>query len=223
MRAFESLQGHFDIADVAKNARRIWVNIERGGKVIETIDLIEIRWHGRGGQGAVTSAELLAQAAIAEGKYAQGFPSFGPERRGAPVLAFNRISAQKPIRNRAGIVAPDVVVVLDSSLLRVVDITSGLNEEGIIILNTKRPPGEIKAELGGKWRLATVDATKIARETLGISVVNTAMFGALLKATQAIEMESLFEPLRHRFSLLGERNIEAMKRAHNETTILAKD
>lgn len=187
------------------------------------MDLIEIRWHGRGGQGAVTSAELLAQAAIAEGKYAQGFPSFGPERRGAPVLAFNRISSQKPIRNRAGIIAPDVVIVLDSSLLRVVDITSGLKEEGIIVLNTKRPPGEIKAELGSRWRLATVDALKIARETLGIPVVNTAMFGALLKATQVIEMESLFEPLRHRFSLLGERNIEAMQRAYNETTILAKD
>ncbi len=223
MRAFESLQGHFVIADTAEETAHIWVNIEPGGKVTETMELIEIRWHGRGGQGAVTSAELLAQAAIAEGKYAQGFPSFGPERRGAPVLAFNRISAKKPIRTRAGIVNPDVVVVLDSSLLRVVDITSGLKEDGVIILNTKRPAGEIKAEFGGKWRLATVDATKIARDTLGISVVNTAMFGALLKATPAIKMESLFEPLRHRFSLLGDRNIEAMQRAYNETTILEKD
>lgn len=142
------------------------------------------------------------------------------------MLAFNRISAKRPIRNRAGIVTPDVVVVLDPSLRRVVDITSGLKEDGIIVLNTKRPFEEIKSELGGRWRLATVDALKIAREVLGIPVVNTAMFGALLKATRVIELESLFEPLRHRFGLMGERNIEAMKRAYNETIInnrLAKD
>lgn len=142
------------------------------------------------------------------------------------MLAFNRVSAKRPIRNRAGIVTPDVVVVLDPSLRRVVDITSGLKEEGIIVLNTKQPFEEIKSELSGRWRLATVDALKIAREVLGIPVVNTAMFGALLKATQVIELESLFEPLRHRFGLMGERNIEAMKRAYYETIInnrLAKD
>ncbi len=193
--------------------------LRNGRQVIDTLELIEIRWHGRGGQGAVTSSELLAQAAIAEGKFAQGFPSFGPERRGAPVLAFNRISADRPIRNRAGIVAPDVVVVLDSSLRRVVDITSGLKEEGIVVLNSRWAFEEIKSELGGKWRLATVDAEKIAREVLGVPIVNTAMLGALLKATRVVKLESLFEPLKRRFGLLGEKNIEAMKCAFSETVV----
>lgn len=98
--------------------------------MIDTTDLVEIRWHGRGGQGAVTSAELLAKAAINEGKYAQAFPAFGAERRGAPVQAFDRVRGKEPIRIRAEITEPDVVVVLDSGLLRVVNITSGLKEGG---------------------------------------------------------------------------------------------
>ena len=160
-------------------------------RVIETTELIEIRWHGRGGQGAVTSAELLAQAAINEGKYAQGFPSFGPERRGAPVVAFNRVNANKPIRNRSAIVSPDVVVVLDPGLRRVVDVTSGLKKGGILVLNTDRSFKDIKADIDGEWRIATVDALKIAREVLGVPIVNTAMVGALLKASNVIELESL--------------------------------
>lgn len=189
----------------------------REAKIIETSELVEIRWHGRGGQGAVTSAELLAQAAINEGKYAQGFPNFGPERRGAPVVAFNRVSAAKPIRNRAGIVSPDVVVVLDPGLRKVVNITSGLKPAGILIINTDRPISEIKAEIVGKWRIATVDAVKIAREVLGVRIVNTAMVGALIKATRVIELESLTEPLKERFGLLAEKNIKAVKRAFDET------
>lgn len=189
----------------------------REAKVIETSELIEIRWHGRGGQGAVTSAELLAQAAINEGKYAQGFPSFGPERRGAPVVAFNRVSASKPIRNRSGIVSPDVVVVLDPGLRKVVNITSGLKPAGFLIINTDRPINEIKAEIPGNWRIATVDAVKIAREVLGVRIVNTAMVGALIKATGVIELESLTEPLKERFGLLAEKNIKAVKRAFEET------
>jgi pyruvate ferredoxin oxidoreductase gamma subunit len=102
-------------------------------------NLVEIRWHGRGGQGAVTSAELLAQAAISEGKYAQAFPSFGPERRGAPVQAFNRIDRQEPVRIRADITEPDVVVVLDPGLLSIVNVTSGLKENGMVIINTSKP------------------------------------------------------------------------------------
>ena len=98
----------------------------------DTAELVEIRWHGRGGQGAVTSAELLARAAISEGKYAQAFPSFGPERRGAPVSAFVRVDSKEPIRIRAEITGPDVVVVLDPSLLRIVNVTSGLNINGIL-------------------------------------------------------------------------------------------
>lgn len=188
-------------------------------KVIETTELIEIRWHGRGGQGAVTSAELLAQAAINEGKYAQGFPSFGPERRGAPVVAFNRVSANKPIRDRSAIISPDVVIVLDPGIRRVVDVTSGLKNGGILVLNTDRPIKDVETEIDSKWRVATIDAMKIAREVLGVPIVNTAMIGALLKATNVIQLESLSEPLRHRFGLLGERNIKAVRRAFEETVV----
>ncbi len=187
--------------------------------MIKTEQLVEIRWHGRGGQGAVTSAELLARAAIDEGKYAQAFPSFGPERRGAPVMAFDRISNNEPIRIRAEITAPDVVVVLDSSLLHIVNVTSGLKEEGMLVLNTTRALEDVVSELGNKWRLAIVNATKIARESLGVPIVNTTMLGALLKATGAVKLESLFEPLKDRFGRLAEKNVNAMKKAYDETII----
>ncbi len=188
-------------------------------KVIDINELVEIRWHGRGGQGAVTSAELLARAAIDEGKYAQAFPSFGPERRGAPVLAFDRISAKKPIRVRAEIREPDVVIVLDSGLLQIVNVTSGLKEKGIIIINTIRPLKDVASELGTKWQLAVVDATKIARELLGVPIVNTTMLGALIRATGVVSLESLIEPLEGRFGRLAERNINAMKKAFGETIV----
>ncbi len=188
-------------------------------KVSDTNQFIEIRWHGRGGQGAVTSAELLAKAVIDEGKYAQAFPSFGPERRGAPVLAFDRISSKNPIRIRAGVVEPDIVVVLDPSLVRIVDVTLGLKEKGTLVINTKRPMKDIESEFGAKWQLAIIDATKIARESLGIPIVNTTMLGALLKATGVVKLESLVEPLNHRFGRLGERNIQAMKKAYEQTTV----
>jgi len=187
--------------------------------VTEINQLIEIRWHGRGGQGAVTAAELLAQAAISEGKYAHAFPSFGPERRGAPVLAFVRISNNEPLRIRAGITQPDVVVVLDPGLLTIVDATSGLKENGIFVVNTKKSGEQIRDELGIRWRLATVDANKIAREVLGILITNTTMVGALVKATGLVELKSLVEPLKNRFGRLAERNINAMKKAYEETVV----
>ncbi len=186
--------------------------------MIEGNQLVEIRWHGRGGQGAVTSAELLAQAAISEDKFAQAFPSFGPERRGAPVLAFVRIS-NKQLRIRAGIVEPDVVVVLDPGLLRIVDVASGLKDGGILVFNTKKSVAEIKSEFNIKCRLATVNATKIARELLGVPITNTTMVGALLKATDVVRLESVVEPLKKRFGRLAERNINAMKRAYEETIV----
>jgi len=182
-------------------------------------ELIEIRWHGRGGQGAVTSAELLAKAAINEGKYAQAFPAFGAERRGAPVLAFDRVSSNAPIRVRAEITLPNVVVVLDSSLLRVVNVTAGLNEKGMLVINSRKTLSEVKADFGNKWRLAVIDATKIAREVLGVPIVSTTMLGALLKATGIVKPESLHEPLRERFGRLAERNIKAMERAFKETLV----
>jgi pyruvate ferredoxin oxidoreductase gamma subunit len=181
--------------------------------------LTEIRWHGRGGQGAVTSAELVAQAAISEGKYAQAFPSFTPERRGAPVLAFNRINTDQPIRTRAEVDQPDVVIVLDSSLLSILDANSGLKEKGIVIINTKKTTEQIRSEFGITGRLATVDATTIAQESLGVPIVNTTMVGALIKATSVITLEAMKEPLENRFGRLAERNIKAMERAYQETLI----
>lgn len=187
--------------------------------MIDITKLVEIRWHGRGGQGAVTSAELLARAAIGEGKYAQAFPSFGPERRGAPVMAFDRINDKAPIRIRTEVTEPDVVVVLDSSLLHIVNVTSGLKEKGALIINTKRPLQDIESEFGNKWQLAVIDAVKIARELLGVPIVNTTMLGAILSVTGVIKLESLFEPLRQRFGRLGERNINAMQKAFEETIV----
>ena len=187
--------------------------------MIDTTKLVEIRWHGRGGQGAVTSAELLAKAAIDEGKYAQAFPSFGPERRGAPVLAFNRISPKDRIRVRAEITQPDAVVVLDSGLIKVVDVTSGLKAGGMVIVNTKQPLEEVVKSFGNKWIVAVVDATKIAQEVLGVNIVNTTMLGALLRATGVVELESVKEPLQERFGRLAERNFNSMKRAFDETKV----
>jgi len=180
---------------------------------------IEIRWHGRGGQGAVTSAELIARAAISEGKYAQAFPSFGPERRGAPVLAFNRINSEEHIRIRAEVTQPDVVVVLDPGLLSIMDVASGLKERGIVVVNTKKSAEQLRSEFGIKGRLATVNANEIARELLGVLIVNTTMVGALIKATNAIKLESMGEPLEKRFGRLAERNIKAMERAYQETVV----
>jgi len=188
-----------------------------------TNELIEIRWHGRGGQGGVTSAELVARAAINEGRYGQAFPSFGPERRGAPVLSFVRVSTKQPIRMRMEITEPDVVVVLDPGLLPIVNVVSGLKPEGIAVVNTRKSPEQIRQEFGIHWTLATVDATKIARELLGVTITNTTMVGALLRATDVVKLESLFEPLQHRFGRLAERNINAMKRAYEETMIKERE
>jgi pyruvate ferredoxin oxidoreductase gamma subunit len=186
------------------------------------VDFIGIRWHGRGGQGAVTSAELMAQAAIYEGKYAQAFPSFGPERRGAPVQAFNRISSQKPIWVRAGIAEPDIVVVLDPGLLDIVNVTSGLKEDGVLVVNIRGSFEDIKEKFGTKWEIAMIDATTIARELLGVPIVNTTMIGALVKATGVVKLESLIEPLKKRFGRLAEKNINAMKKAYREALIKEK-
>jgi pyruvate ferredoxin oxidoreductase gamma subunit len=185
-------------------------------------ELTEVRWHGRGGQGAVTSAELVAQAAINEGKYGQAFPSFGPERRGAPVVAFVRINTKNPIRVRAEITQPDIVVVLDPGLLAVVNVTSGLKPNGTVVINTRKTPDEIRAEFKINHRLATVNATKIANQILGVNIVNTTMVGALLNAVQLVEMESLKEPLQHRFGKLADKNFASLKTAYEQTVIKEK-
>ena len=181
-------------------------------------ELLEVRWHGRGGMGAVTSAELVARAAISEGKYAQSFPSFGPERRGAPVIAFLRISDEF-IRTRTPIDQPDVVVVLDPGLLYAVDITSGLKKNGKIIINSRKLPAELKSEFRYQWAVAAVNATVIAREAIGMPITNTAMMGALLKLTEAVKIDSVVEQLHERFGARAKGNIEAVRRAYEETVI----
>jgi 2-oxoacid:acceptor oxidoreductase gamma subunit (pyruvate/2-ketoisovalerate family) len=180
--------------------------------------MIEVRWHGRGGQGAVTSVELLALAAIEEGKYAQGFPAFGPERRGAPVMAYNRVS-EKPIKIRSGIYQPDVVVVLDPSLMTLVNVTEGLKSNGLLIVNTAKSEKEIRDTLKYKGKLAIVDATHIAREELGIPIANTTMLGAILKATGVLKFESLTAPIEERFGRIAAKNKNALKRAYDSVKI----
>jgi pyruvate ferredoxin oxidoreductase gamma subunit len=189
------------------------------GDLVSKSGLIEIRWHGRGGQGAVTSAELLAKAAIDEGKYAQAFPAFGPERRGAPVVAFDRIDSLAPIRVRAEIREPDVVIVLDPTLLSVVKVTAGLKPKGILVINTSKDFATIEKDFGSDWKLALVDANTIAREVLGVTIVNTTMLGALLKAMAVVKMDSLIEPIKERFERIAENNINAVKRAFAETKV----
>jgi pyruvate ferredoxin oxidoreductase gamma subunit len=181
--------------------------------------MIEIRFHGRGGQGSVTSAELLAIAAIGEGKYAQAFPSFGPERRGAPVVAFCRISDQ-PIRIRANVYEPDIVLVLDSTLLKIVNVAAGMKPNGILVTTSKESPEKVRELLKIKNRLAVVDAIKIAMEILGVPITNTAMLGSLVKASELIKKESFILPLKERFGRIAERNIAAFERAYQETVLI---
>lgn len=182
--------------------------------------MIEIRFHGRGGQGAVTSAELVALAAIGLGRYAQSMPSFGPERRGAPVQAFLRVSEEQ-IRVRAEVTRPDIVVILDDSLLHVVNVTSGLKEGGLVVVNTKMPEPEVRAAMKDyKGRLAIVDALTIALESLKVPITNTTMIGALLKSSDLVPFDSLVPQINHRFNpKLAERNVAAMKRAFEDTKI----
>jgi len=178
--------------------------------------MLEIRFHGRGGQGAVTSAELLAVAVINEGRYAQSFPSFGPERRGAPVVAFSRVD-DKPIKTRFAVGEPDVAIVLDPSLLKIASPHKGIKKGGILIVNTGKSPEEIKKEFGYEgFRVATVDATKIAVEELGRPITNTTMLGAMVKLTGVIKPESIEEPLTNRFGRIAPRNLKSFQRAYRE-------
>ena len=180
--------------------------------------MLEIRWHGRGGQGAVTSVELLALAAIEEGKFAQGFPSFGPERRGAPVAAFNRVD-DKQIKVRSGIYHPDVVIVLDEGLVGLVNVAEGLKPEGILIISTSKTRAEVEKTVSHRGRLGIVNGLAIARQELGVAIVNTTMLGALIRATSVVRLESMQVPVDHRFGRLAQKNLTAMKRAYDEVEI----
>ncbi|MEM4575961.1 MAG: 2-oxoacid:acceptor oxidoreductase family protein [Candidatus Nezhaarchaeales archaeon] len=183
---------------------------------------VEIRWHGRGGQGAVTAAEIIASAAIIEGKWAQAFPSFGAERRGAPVQAYTRIN-DKPIYNRSFIYEPDVVVVLDESLLNVGgrdDVMAGLKPNGMLIVNINQKPYEVAKRLGFNGKVVTVDATSIAIEIIGAPIVNTSMVGAVVKAIDTVSLDNVVKVLEKRFPpALAAKNFKAMVRAFEEAII----
>jgi len=172
----------------------------------------EIRIHGRGGQGSVITAELFAIAAFADGKYSQAFPYFGGERRGAPVQAFVRID-DRPIRVRSKVYNPDYVILQDPSLLGIVDVLQGLGEEGIILINSELTPAEIG--LATKARVVTFPATKIALETLGIPITNTAIMGAFSALTGEISIDALKPAIEEKFSgELGEKNLLAATTAY---------
>jgi len=185
-------------------------------------EFIEIRWHGRGGQGAKTAALLFAEAALATGKYVQGFPEYGPERMGAPVQSFNRLS-DKPITLHCGITAPDFVVVLDPTLIKTVDVTAGLSDDGAIIINTEKSAAEMKNDLNFSGRVFVVNASKIAKECFGKEIPNTPMMGALVKVTDFLEISGVLEDtkkkLEKKFSRkpeIIEGNIKSIKRAYDE-------
>lgn len=162
-------------------------------------DLIEIRWHGRGGQGAKTASLLLADAAFNTGKYIQGFPEYGPERMGAPITAFNRISVN-PIRVHSNIYEPDYVVVVDDTLLKSVDVTSGLKKEGAIVINTTKSIDEIKPQLKEyEGNVYTIDARKISEEALGKYFPNTPMLAAIVKVTQIMPENDFINDMQSSF------------------------
>lgn len=181
--------------------------------------MIEIRFHGRAGQGAVTLAELLAQTAIGSGKYAQAFPSFGPERRGAPVTAFLRISDQ-PIRIREKVYNPNVVVVLDHTVMNVVKVDSGMKDDSVFIINTAHPVEDIRKQFGFKHKIATIDALSLAMEVLKVPITNTVMMGALCKVCGVATVDQVREPLENRFGPgLASKNLEAFERAYQAVKV----
>lgn len=186
-------------------------------------NVVEIRWHARGGQGAKTASELLAEAAFNTGKYVQGFPEYGPERMGAPIAAYNRISDQK-IRIHSNIYEPDFAVVLDETLIECVDLTAGLKETGAIIVNTSRTPDEVKAELGGyKGKVCTIDARSISEDCIGRYFPNTPMLAAIVKVSGIMDDDTFIKDmetsLKHKFESkpqVIEGNMNAFKRAISE-------
>ena len=186
-------------------------------------DLIEIRWHGRGGQGAKTASLLLADAAFNTGKYIKGFPEYGPERMGAPITAYNRIS-NTPIRIHSNIYEPDYVVVVDDSLLEAVDVTAGLKPDGAIVINTTKSGNELKSLLNGyTGDVYTIDARKISLETLGKYFPNTPMLAAIVKVSGVIEEKDFLADMegsfKHKFAKKPEvidGNMKALEMALKE-------
>ena len=180
--------------------------------------ILEVRWHGRGGQGAWTASELLGRAAIAEGKHIQSFPEFGPERMGAPVTAFTRISTE-PIQIHCAVYNPDIVAVLDPTLIKTVRVAEGLSEEGgNIIVNSKEEPAEIRKMLNtDKGKVWTVPASDISMRILGMSITNTAMLGALARVSGIVSLETIEKMINARFRPdVAAKNFAVVKEAYEE-------
>jgi pyruvate ferredoxin oxidoreductase gamma subunit len=181
----------------------------------------EIRWHGRGGQGVVTAGKLLAETALEMGEYFQAFPDYGPERSGAPIRAFTRLS-DEPITVHSQIEEPDVVVVLDSTIIGAVNVVEGLKDDGVLIVNTAMGPDEIRERLDLKGgRVVTVDASHIAVQELGREITNAPMLGAFARATGLFELRDLIAQTRRRFQKkltqeMIEANVRAIERAAKE-------
>ncbi len=184
--------------------------------------MVEIRFHGRGGQGAVIASKILAMAFFSEGKYVQSFPLFGVERRGAPVAAFTRID-DHPVRMKCNIYTPDCIIVLDPTLTRTVDITAGLKKGGTILINSDSSPEEYKDKYAG-FKLATIDADSIAREfRLGSAtspIINTVILGAFAAQTKLVKLESIQDGIRKEIPIKTEANCDAAKKAYENIKIL---
>jgi pyruvate ferredoxin oxidoreductase gamma subunit len=182
------------------------------------MDVLEVRWHGRGGQGVVTAGKLLADAALDAGLHFQAFPDYGPERMGAPIRAFTRLSRQ-PIHVHSQITYPNVVVVLDPTVIGAVDVTAGLTEDGIMLINTPMTPTQARHKLAlSTGRVFTVNATAIALEHFGKEITNTPMLGALAAATGVFALDDLADQIAHKFERkFGEdviaANIVALRQA----------
>lgn len=186
-------------------------------------NVVEIRWHGRGGQGAKTASLLLAEAAFDTGKYIQGFPEYGPERMGAPITAYNRISDER-VTIHSNIYEPDYVIVVDETLIDVVDVTAGLKKEGAILINTEKTPEQMKDKLKGyEGRICTIDARTISMETLGKYFPNTPMLGAIVRVAKLMDevsfITSMESSFKHKFASKPQviaPNMAAVKRALEE-------
>ena len=186
-------------------------------------DIVEIRWHGRGGQGAKTASLLLADAAFNTGKYVQGFPEYGPERMGAPITAYNRISSERSTVH-SNIYEPDYVVVVDETLISAVDVTAGLKKEGAIVINSGKSPEELRPLLKGyEGRVCTIDAGKISEEELGKNFPNTPTLAATVKVRGVVDAEEFVKDMeasfKHKFATkpqVIEGNMRALKRSMEE-------
>ncbi len=183
---------------------------------------IEIRWHGRGGQGTVTAAKVLADACLSGGRHVQAFPEYGPERAGAPLRAFNRISSE-PIRMHCPVLKPQVINVVDPTLIDVLNVAEGATEKAVFIINTSKDPKEVRKKLRvfPKQKVFTVDATKIAIECIGRALPNAAMLGAVCKATDLVSLDHLLEDVKKSFGKkfsqkIIEGNLKATTRGYEE-------